>query len=126
MGTGRSSSRCSDGVELRILYNYTLVDTSANCARRTMSKRDKLLMRLAARPAPKDFSWNELLTVMGRCGFASRCDGGSHYMFEHEQTEFRVGVSRTHPGGILKAYQVKDVVEALTRVGALDGEERNG
>lgn len=46
-------------------------------------------------------------------------------MFEHVNG-LRLGVSRTHPGGILKAYQVKEIVEALTRVGALDGEERNG
>ena len=90
-----------------------------------MPKRDKLLLRLAARPAPKDFSWDELLTVMRRCGFESRCDGGSHYMFEHA-TGLRLGVSRTHPGGTLKAYQIKSVLEALARVDALDGDERNG
>jgi predicted RNA binding protein YcfA (HicA-like mRNA interferase family) len=90
-----------------------------------MSKKDKLLLRLIGPPAPKDFPWSDLLTVMGHCGFAHRCSGGSHFTFEHH-SGFRFTVSSTHPGGILKAYQVRDVLEALTMVGALNGEARNG
>lgn len=87
-----------------------------------MSKRDKLLSRLVGPPTPRDFPWNDLLTLMGRFGFAHRCSGGSHFIFEHD-SGFRLTVSRTHPGGVLKAYQVKDVLQALIHVGALNGDE---
>jgi len=91
-----------------------------------MSRKDKLLGRLTARPVPKDFSWDDFVTVMTQCGFVSRCGGGSHYTFEHT-SEFRFSASKTHPSGILKAYQVKAAVEALKKVGVIDDrEERNG
>lgn len=90
-----------------------------------MSKREKLLLRLTSRPAPKDFSWDELVTLMRQCGFESRCNGGSHYVFEHTSGN-RFYTSRAHPSGILKAYQVKQAVMALEEAGELNGEEGNG
>lgn len=90
-----------------------------------MSKKDKLLSRLMGQPAPRDFPWSDLLTVMGQFGFSTRCSGGSHFTFEHH-SGFRFTVSRTHPGGILKAYQVKDALQALAIVRALNGEKENG
>lgn len=79
-----------------------------------MSQRQKLLQRLANRP--RDFEWNELITLMQQHGFAPTCSGGSHYMFEHA-CGFSFGMSRTHPSGLLKPYQVKAALEALERVG---------
>jgi hypothetical protein len=32
-------------------------------------------------------------------------------------------MSKTHPGGILKSYQIKAAIEALKQIGAMDGEE---
>lgn len=81
-----------------------------------MSKSDKLLAKLFATPPPKGFSWNDLLTVMARAGFKNHCDSGSHFTFEH-LTGLRVGISKTHPSGILKPYQVKAAKEALEIVG---------
>lgn len=87
-----------------------------------MSKKNKLLEKLQAIPAPKDFSWDDLVTVMTRAKFVNRCNGGSHYIFEHE-SGFRFSMSKTHPGGILKSYQIKAAIEALKQIGAMDGEE---
>lgn len=87
-----------------------------------MSKKDKLLGKLLAVPAPKDFTWEELVTVMTRSKFDNRCRGGSHYIFEHE-SGFRLFMSKTHPGGILKGYQVKAAIDALKQIGAIRGEE---
>jgi predicted RNA binding protein YcfA (HicA-like mRNA interferase family) len=61
---------------------------------------------LFAVPLPKTFSWEELITVMAQAGFSNECKGGSHYTFEH-QTGLRVVISKTHPTGILKPYQIK-------------------
>lgn len=83
-----------------------------------MAKRKKQLQRLFAVPPPKDFSWQELLTVMRAAGFSERCTSGSHYMFEHTNGQ-RFRVVKTHPSGLLKQYQVSDAKEALILVGAV-------
>jgi len=80
-----------------------------------MSKKEKLLAKLCAIPAPKDFSWQDLLTLMSSFGFKSTCGGGSHYMFEHTGG-FRFSMSKTHPSGVLKSYQVLDAKKALKHI----------
>lgn len=89
-----------------------------------MSKRDKRIRRLFAIPPPKDFSWEELVAVMNAAGFRECCDSGSHYTFEHS-SGFTFGMSKTHPSGILKRYQVDNAKEALHVVGAI-GKDTNG
>lgn len=83
-----------------------------------MSKKDKLLVILCANPAPKDFPWQYLLTLMGSFGFQYTCGGGSHYMFEHT-SGFRFSMSKTHPSGVLKSYQVRDAKKALKHIGVI-------
>ena len=80
-----------------------------------MSKKEKLLAKLCSTPAPKDFPWNELVALMGCFGFKNACSGGSHYMFEHTNG-FRFRMSKTHPSGILKDYQVSDAKKALKHI----------
>ena len=80
-----------------------------------MSKKDKLLTKLFAKPSPKDFSWSEIITLTGHFGFKNTCKGGSHYTFEH-QSGFRFSMSKTHPGGILKSYQVCAAKEAINYI----------
>jgi len=82
-----------------------------------MSKKEKLLRKLFAVPPPKTFTWEELIAVMMQAGFTHECKGGSHYTFEHE-TGLRVVISKTHPSGILKPYQIKAVKQALETTGA--------
>jgi predicted RNA binding protein YcfA (HicA-like mRNA interferase family) len=77
-----------------------------------MSKKEKLFSKLFAEPPPKDFTWNELVTLTSQFGFENKCQGGSHYMFEHT-SGLRFNTSKTHPSGILKAYQVRDAKLAL-------------
>lgn len=87
-----------------------------------MSKKKKLLDKLLKTPRPKDFPWDDLVTLMEQAGFEITCDGGSHHMFEHREVGFRISISKTHPSGLLKPYQVKAAVEALTKVGAITEE----
>jgi len=83
-----------------------------------MSKKDKLLTKLCAIPPPKDFPWHDLITLTSQFGFKNSCQGGSHYIFEHT-TGFRFSMSKTHPGGILKTYQIRDAKNALKHIGAI-------
>ena len=66
-----------------------------------MSRKQKLLERLRKKPSPKDFTWDELVTLMRQFEFNETCKSGSHYMFEHS-SGYKFGMSRTHPSGILK------------------------
>lgn len=86
-----------------------------------MSKKQKLLEKLCAKPEPKDFPWESLVTLMRQNGFTESCEGGSHFIFEHK-SGLRLAISKTHPSGLLKSYQVKAVKEALTNIGAIGDE----
>jgi hypothetical protein len=83
-----------------------------------VSKKQKLLQKLLKVPSPRDFSWDELIVLMEHHGFKAcpPSGGGSHYTFQHV-SGFCFGVSKTHPSGLLKTYQVKDAIDALERVG---------
>ena len=83
-----------------------------------MSKKEKLLAKLCASPSPKDFPWDDLIALMSYYGFKSTCGGGSHYMFEHK-SGFRFSMSKSHPSGILKTYQVRDAKNALRHIGVI-------
>lgn len=89
-----------------------------------MSKKEKQRIKLFATPPPKDITWEELLTVMRGAGFKESCNGGSHYTFEHING-YRLQMSKTHPSGILKPYQVKAAKEALITNGFKIGESSN-
>lgn len=80
-----------------------------------VSRQDKLYARLSKKPPPKDFRWEELLTLARQFGFTESCNGGSHYVFQHS-SGFTFVASKTHPSGLLKPYQIKDALEALNKV----------
>lgn len=87
-----------------------------------MSKKQKRIAKLCSIPAPKDFTWADLVTLMRAVGFKEYCEDGSHYKFEHT-SGFTFGMSKTHPSGILKRYQVEDAKEALRFIGIIGGNE---
>lgn len=80
-----------------------------------MSKRDKQLLRLRKIPPPNDFTWDELVAVMRRAGFSESCDGGSHYTFQHT-SGYTTTITKSHPSGLLKRYQIKNAIDALDYV----------
>jgi predicted RNA binding protein YcfA (HicA-like mRNA interferase family) len=86
-----------------------------------VSKQDKLRARLAKKPPPKDFSWDELITLMKANDFSVSCGSGSHHRFQHT-SGLTLSISKTHPSGLLKAYQVKSALEALD---AIDSKNSN-
>ena len=84
-----------------------------------MSRKDKLLQRIAR--LPRDFTWSELETLLGHLGFEMVRRGktaGSRRRFIHENGAV-ISLHKPHPGNILRAYQVKQVVEILVEEGLL-------
>jgi len=85
-----------------------------------VSKADKLLRRLESRP--KDFTWDEALTVLKHCGFhpvaTSSKSTGSHRKFIGPDGRY-LQISQPHPENILKPYQVKDLLDILRETGCI-------
>jgi predicted RNA binding protein YcfA (HicA-like mRNA interferase family) len=77
-----------------------------------VSRKLKLFNRLHKIPPPTDFTWEELVTLMRQHGFSEDSDGTSHYVFEHS-SGYRFTMSKTHPSGLLKHYQIKNAKVAL-------------
>jgi predicted RNA binding protein YcfA (HicA-like mRNA interferase family) len=61
---------------------------------------------------------------MTHADFSNVCDGGSHYTFEHK-TGLRISISKTHPSGLLKPYQVKAAKEAIESTGDTQEKEND-
>lgn len=80
-----------------------------------MSRKDKLSAKLKRQP--KDFTWNELVTLLKALGYRELKRGktvGSRRRFVHE-TAALISLHEPHPGNELKAYQVDLVLETLTQ-----------
>lgn len=80
-----------------------------------MSKREKLLKRLASRP--KDFTWSELVSLMRALGYELERSSGSGRKFIHPVTEATMFIHEPHPAKVLKPYQVDDAIDFLAKEG---------
>ncbi|MBQ9601382.1 MAG: type II toxin-antitoxin system HicA family toxin [Neisseriaceae bacterium] len=85
-----------------------------------MSKSDKLLMRLLR--VPKDFTWEELATVMQANGFTLYKSSGSGRKWLHEKSCIAVMMHEPHPSNIVKPYALKLAIDGLKKVGAIKDE----
>jgi hypothetical protein len=78
-----------------------------------VSRKEKLIKRLLSHP--KDFSWDELLSLLAVLGFEAVVQGktgGSRRRFIH-QNGVVLTLHKPHPKNILKRYQVDQVIELL-------------
>jgi len=77
-----------------------------------LSKKDKLLERLLLRP--KDFTFDELTTLLGGFGYyliKAGKTGGSRVAFSNGEDYIRL--HKPHPRNILKPYQIDDIIASL-------------
>lgn len=85
-----------------------------------MTKKDKLLERFLA--LPKDFTIDELTTVMKRLGFVVSNQGatsGSRMAYKNEETGDILRIHRPHPKKIIRPTALKDIVTNLKEKGYL-------
>jgi hypothetical protein len=80
-------------------------------AGRNLSTLEKAIERLLSRPT--DFTWNELLHLMTALGYELRTSGGSGRKFIDPTTNAMLFMHELHPTRILKAYQVRVVIQFL-------------
>ena len=95
------------------LYNCLQLDFSCKQALdgyTGMSKSKKLRDRLGT--LPKDFTWDELVTLLGHYGFDVFNNAGSKRKFVNEHGRL-VSFHCPHPGSIVKGYVLKEVKTLL-------------
>lgn len=86
---------------------------------KTMNRKDKLFNRFQHQP--RDFSWDELVRLLGQLGFeeirAGRT-GGSRRRFMHPSAGI-IMVHKPHPDKIVKRYILEQVREKLKKEGLI-------
>jgi HicA toxin of bacterial toxin-antitoxin, len=81
-----------------------------------MSKHEKALQRLLSKPA--DFTWGELKSLMQAFDYELKVTGGSGRKFVRPEVAFMI--HEPHPRKLLKAYQVRAVLEFLRKEGHIE------
>ncbi len=80
-----------------------------------MSKKKKLIAKFLARP--KDFTWDELVTLLSSLGFEEQKIGktsGSRSLFMN-QNGISIRTHKPHPAKIIKGYVLDEVKKLLER-----------
>ena len=80
-----------------------------------MTKKDKLLERFLS--MPKDFSYQELKTLLNSLGYEESNLGktsGSRVLFFNVIKQSKIRIHKPHPGNILKKYQIVEVISKIT------------
>lgn len=80
-----------------------------------MGRKEKLLARLQQRP--KDFTWDELTSLLKSLGYVQRKtgkSGGSRRRFVHT-TAPTITLHKPHPHRIVRIYVINDILELLRR-----------
>lgn len=80
-----------------------------------MSKLSKTIDHLLKKP--KDFTWEEAVTLMEKCDFEIIKNSGSRRKFYHKEKNILVNIHKPHPNNELKNYQVRDIIRALKTSG---------
>ena len=83
-----------------------------------MGRQDKLVARFKSRP--KDFTWDELVRLLGRLGYAEAKTGrtGGSRRFIHP-TAPMITLHKPHPGSIVRMYVIDDLLRLLSEEGLI-------
>lgn len=84
-----------------------------------LARRDKLVARFKTRP--RDFTWDELVRLLATLGYVEARAGhagGSRRRFVHATAPL-IALHKPHPGNIVRAYVVDDVLRLLTESGLI-------
>ena len=76
-----------------------------------MSRHDKLREKLLRKP--KDFTYNELKTLLKVYGFIESQGNGSRVKFINHETKQIISLHKPHPNNELKSYQIDEIINNL-------------
>jgi len=77
-----------------------------------MTQKEKLIKKLYTKP--KDFTWDELCTLLGHLGFkeiSHSKTGGSRRKFHNKRMDLTLIFHKPHPKAILKSYVINQLIE---------------
>ena len=84
-----------------------------------MGGKEKLIKRF--KTIPKDFTWDELKTMLSGLGYSMGNKGrtsGSRVIYECEGRKPLL-LHKPHPGNIIKEYVIKEIYKTLTEEGLI-------
>jgi len=87
-----------------------------------MAKSEKLLKRLLS--SPKDFTFDELDTLLSGFGFKLSNAGGtsgSAVRFINKKTSQIIRLHKPHPSPVIKQYVIKLIIDELKKGGYING-----
>ena len=76
-----------------------------------MSKTEKLRERFFG--SPKDFTWDELTTLLRGYGYYPKEAAGSRVCFYNEEIDDSIKLHKPHPGKIVKGYVISEIIKKL-------------
>lgn len=82
----------------------------------TVTKRQKLLLKLFKEPPPRDLTWEELESTLLVLGFefVQNPGGSSHGKFKHKDNpSLRFSAARPHPKPTVGVKTIKSIVQWL-------------
>ena len=83
-----------------------------------MGKKEKLISRLKEKP--KDFTYDEMKTLLGYFGFSERqSKTGSGVKFINKELNIIINFHKPHPNSQLKSYILSQVIEKLMEEGLI-------
>jgi predicted RNA binding protein YcfA (HicA-like mRNA interferase family) len=82
-----------------------------------MGKKDKLIEKLLSKP--KDFSYDEMETLLKYFGYNLKQGNGSGVKFIKEDSNEVINFHKPHPNGVLKSYVLEQVIEKLRKDGLI-------
>jgi len=81
-----------------------------------MNKKEKLIKRF--RTLPRDFTFDEVVTLFQGCGFTLENKGstsGSRVKFYNESDQNAYIMHKPHPSNIIKGYMMRDILNYLLK-----------
>lgn len=74
-----------------------------------MSRFKKLLEKFLEKPSRKDLTFEELATLLQRCGYEKIEGSGSRVKFFNQEKSSLISLHKPHPTNIIKTYILKEI-----------------
>jgi len=107
---------------LTIIHYWVIMQLEISCILGGIDvpKKETLIRKLTQKPSPRNFTINELDTLMSQCGCLKYSGGrGSSIAYFHEKSKRKLTFDGPHPGKELYRYQIKKVLDFLADIGEI-------
>ncbi|MDR1848900.1 MAG: type II toxin-antitoxin system HicA family toxin [Zoogloeaceae bacterium] len=82
-----------------------------------MSRHEKTIRRICAKPTPSDIRWDEMVAALESIGYVMSEGRGSHRKFYHAEVDDLIFCPKPHPSPVLDKGAVKEIARHLVGCG---------